>query len=101
MNELLCTLIRTPDILAVTETKLDENSTVNIEIPGYNFFHTDSNSAAGGAGIYVSNSYNAHVRPDLKLNLDLAESCWIEVDPGIKHKNPIVIGCIYRHPNRI
>ena len=44
LNELLCTLIRTPDILAVTETKLHENSTVNIEVPGYNFFHTDAKS---------------------------------------------------------
>ena len=29
---------------------------------------------------------------------ELVESCWIEVDTGIRQKKPIVIGCIYRHP---
>ena len=33
----------------------------------------------------------------IKFSMDLVESCWIEIEPGI-HKKKIVIGCIYRHP---
>ena len=51
LNELLFSLPRTSDILAVTETKLNENSVDNIEILNYDFYHTDSKTAAGPAGI--------------------------------------------------
>ena len=98
VNELLLSLTKTPDILAVTETRLIQHSVENVEIYNYNFYHTDSKTPAGGAGIYVSKCYKVTERPDLKLKLDLVESCWIEVDTGIKQRKPIIIGCIYRHP---
>ena len=37
-------------------------------------------------------------RPDLKIDLPLVESCWIEIDPW-NNKRHILIGCIYRHPS--
>ena len=41
-----------PDIIAITETKLAKNQiVVNIDIEGYNFIHSDSNSRAGGVGL--------------------------------------------------
>ena len=36
----------TPNVIAISETKLNENSRVNIDIPGYTFLSTNSKSAA-------------------------------------------------------
>ena len=71
-----------PDIIAITETKLTENSVSNICIPGYVFLNANSKTFAGGVG--------------LELLADGVESCWIEI-PRKRQKN-VVIGSIYRHP---
>ena len=42
------------DVIAVTENKLNCNSTANIDFPNYKFYNTDSKTMAGGAGIYIS-----------------------------------------------
>ena len=61
------------------------------------FFHTDSPTRAGGAAIYVDKVLKAIPRPDLKIDLPLVESCWVEIDPNNNRKH-IMIGCIYKHP---
>ena len=62
-------------------------------IPGYNFYHVDSMTAAGGAGIYVGRNLKVIERPDIKISMDLVESCWVAIEPSI-NKKKIVIGCI-------
>ena len=42
------------DIIAISKTKLNENTSVNLHIPGFLFVHTDSKSAAEGVGLYIS-----------------------------------------------
>ena len=43
----------------VSETKLKRDSLlINIEIKGYIFFHADSTTNAGGAGIYIKCKFN-------------------------------------------
>ena len=97
-HELLYLLSKSSDVLTATETKLNETNITNIDIAGYNFFHTDSKTAAGGAGIYIAKHCKVNSRKDLEINQKLVESCWIKVDTTIRRKKPIVIGCIYRHP---
>ncbi len=58
----------------------------------------NSPTAAGGAGIYVSHKLKSIPRLDISFDIDLVESCWIEIDPGIKSKKHRIIGCVYRHP---
>ena len=58
------------------------------------FFHTNSPIRAGGAALYVN---KAIPRADLKIDLPLVESCWVEIDPNYDRKH-IMIGCIYKHP---
>ena len=50
-------------------------------------------TAAGRAGIYVCKNLKVIERPDIKFSMDLVESCWVEIEPGI-HRKKIVIGCI-------
>ena len=42
------------DVIAVTENKLNCNSTANIDFPNYKFYNTYSKTMAGDAGIYIS-----------------------------------------------
>ena len=82
LRDLLYSVQDIPDIIAITETKLTENSVSNICIPGYVFLNANSKTFAGGVG--------------LELLADGVESCWIEI-PRKRQKN-VVIGSIYRHP---
>ena len=94
---MLYSLDSRPDIVAITETRLSSNSISSLDIPKYNFFHTDSPTRAGGAALYVDKVLKAIPRPDLKIHLPLVESCWVEIDPNSNRKH-IMIGCIYKHP---
>ena len=95
---IICSLDVKPDIIAVSETKLNSKTVINIDIPRYQFFHTDrSETAAGGAGLYVSNNLHALCRPDINFKMPLVESCWCEIISG-KNKPNIIVGCIYKHP---
>ena len=77
-----------PDIVAITETRLSSNSIANLDIPKYNFFILIHQH------VQVLKSIP---RPDLKINLPLVESCWVQIDPNNNRKH-IMIGCIYKHP---
>ena len=98
LEDWLYSLEKKPDILAISETKLNSKSIINIDIPQYHFFHTDSETAAGGAALYISNNLKAIPRADIKFTMPLVESCWAEIITN-NNKPNIIIGCIYRHPS--
>ena len=97
LQDILITLKETPSIIAISETKLSENSRLNINIPGYIFVNTNSKTAAGGVGLYVSEELEFSRRRDLDLCLDGVESCWIELPR--KRQKSVLIGCVYKHPS--
>ena len=98
LNDMIYTLSSKPDVLAVTETKLNEKTVSNVDISGYNFYHVDSLTAAGGAGIYVNRNLKTIDRSDIKLSMELVESCWVEIKSVHSGSKNTIIGCIYRHP---
>ena len=51
--EFLTELGTHPNIICLTEARLKQNSLVNTQIPGYKFCHVDSDTNAGGVGIYI------------------------------------------------
>ena len=46
LHDILLTVETRPDIIAISETKINENSYANINLPGYNFVNTNSKSQA-------------------------------------------------------
>ena len=68
-----------------------------MDVLNYELYHTDSPTLAGGAAIYITKTLKSVPRPDIKFNMQLVESCWVEIDP-CNGKAPILIGSIYRHP---
>jgi hypothetical protein len=98
LHDILASFKRKPDIIAVTETRLNDNTVCNVDITGYNFFNVNSPTSAGGVGIYIANNLKTTIRPDIVINCEQVESCWIEIDAG-PNKKRYIIGCIYRHPH--
>lgn len=86
-----------PSIIAISETKLNENNITNISIPGYSFITQPSPTKAGGVGMYINNDIQFIRRQDLEIDMEGVESCFIEIEIT-KQKN-VIIGCIYRHPS--
>ena len=58
------------DILALTETseKEDIGFIGNVEMDGYQEFHTASKSSKGGTAIYVNKYFDSIERSDLNIN---------------------------------
>ena len=97
MNYIL-KLNKTPDVIAIAETKLTEGAIyTDIDISGYNFIHVNSISNAGGVGMYIKNSYSFHEIKEFDIKLDEVESIWIQIE-SVDKKTPIVVGTIYGHP---
>ena len=56
LNDLILTVKQTPEIIAISETKLQDENIYNISIPGYVFLNTNSPTSAGGvAFIFLKN----------------------------------------------
>ena len=87
------------DILTFTETSEKEaiGFISNVEIDGYQKFHTPSKSSKGGTAIYVNKYFDSMERSNLNINSLEYESSWIELK-NTRSKN-IVIASIYRHPH--
>ena len=86
-------------VIGLSEIKVSVDTLIrdNIELPGYKFHHTPSNSAAGGVGIYVKSDLKANKRDDLSFVNENFETIWVEIDNS-KAKN-ILCCCAYRHPS--
>ena len=64
----------------------------------YCFHSIDCTANSGGIGIYLHNSLNYKIRPDLRLNENLAEDIWVEIKSDNDNKSYIV-GEMYFHPH--
>ena len=54
LHDILITVENLLDIIAISETKLNVNTSINLHIPGYFFVRTDSKSQADGVALYIS-----------------------------------------------
>ena len=102
LHDLLYCFDNIPDVIAVTETRLNCNSSANIDFPNYKYYNTDSKTMAGGAGIYISSSLNTIPRSDLNFDSRnnfgfVPKQRLLELSPPVKPS--IIVGCIYRHPS--
>ena len=77
-NEFLSSSTSKLDIIAITETsEKDEIGFLsNVEMEGYDFYHTASKSSKGGSAIYVNKNYNSIQRNDLEISNVEFESMW-------------------------
>ena len=58
LNDIIVTFKKVSDIIAISETKLNDNYVSNISIPGHSFLNTNSKTSAGGAGLSLADQLN-------------------------------------------
>ena len=95
IKEFLSELNVLPEIISISETKLNSRSTSNVNIAQYDFLHNNSPSKAGDVGLYVKNNVKYSLSNDLNLHLSNCEDTWIEICSKSKS---IILSTIYRHP---
>ena len=66
LEDIICTVKESPEIIAISETKLQEKNIYNISIPAYVFLNTNSPTSAGGVGLYISQELSFIRRRDLE-----------------------------------
>ena len=70
-----------PDIICLSETKIKNLPMVNLSLTGYHSIeHADSQTAAGGVGIYIyiSDNYSSKTTEKNTLNCN-CEDIWIQI----------------------
>ena len=86
-----------PEVIAITETKLnDAKSNDGFKLTEYEFMHKNSPKKAGGVAFYVKKELSYTFINSAALNLNAVEDMWIKLEAK---PAPIVVGVIYRHPN--
>ena len=77
-----------PDLLGVSETQLNANTTFNTELINYKIYQTDSPTPAGGVALYVSKALTWFPRSDITLDMAFVESekntSWLAVSTNIQ-----------------
>ena len=86
-----------PSIIFISETRINNNPMINIDIPGYYFVHFPSPAKVGGVGAYLCTSLKFTMKDNLQLNVMECEELWFQLQfPG--QKNNYIFAIIYRHP---
>ena len=67
-----------PDVICLTETRIKLHPLLNILLPNYTFFHTDSTTNAGGVGIYVLNKFQVK-KFITQYNISKSECLWLDI----------------------
>ena len=86
------------DVIAISETRLNENTIpiVDVTLNGYDFVDTRTKCIYGGTALYIKNGINYEIIKDFsKSDPEICESTFVELK-GKKKKN-LIVGCIYRH----
>ena len=78
MYEVLITLNFFLDIVCQTETRIKSQPLINVEIPNNSIIHVDSESAAGGVAIYVSDRFQYELWPN-QYHLTGTECLWLNM----------------------
>ncbi len=99
LQALITSLKANIQVIGLSEIKASFNVPIKtiIDLPGYKFHFTPSQSSAGGVGIYVKSELTANKRDDLSISNADFESVWFEIENS-KSKN-ILCCCVYRHPS--
>ena len=91
LEELLVELGKLPDIIAISETKLQAK--FNFCLNGYNFIQNNSSTKAGGVGMFIKNHMNYTVTDEYNLNYFGCEEMWIKINMNHSTK---VFSVLYR-----
>ena len=81
-----------PDIICITEIRLQAEPLIDVGLPGYTFIHENSPTIIGGVAMYIKNSIKFE-RPG-KYNFEVSgcENIWIDVK--LNNNKNLIIGTV-------
>ena len=85
-----------PDLIAISETKLKTKVPITFTLSGYDFVHVDSDTHAGGVGLFIRSVYSFNTINTFNLNIVGCEDLWIEL--LLSKNKKCIVGTVYRHP---
>ena len=104
LNEFLLSFSSPPSVTFISETGINVELLINVNVPGYTFLHLPSNPRAGGVGadflenLTVHRKLNRKPKGNFGFNIEGCENLWFDVEfPGQKQKFTLAV--IYRHPH--
>ena len=100
LNLLLDSLNHRFKIIGISETRINEVTSINLDLPGYSSLFTNSDAACGGTCLYICDSLTFKSRDDLSKSLDVPrqiESTFAEI--YFDNRPNLIVGCIYNHPS--
>lgn len=98
LENYLCSLTYTFDIIAISETWLDSKSSDNFfKLDGYEMCHIDrTNKRGGGVALYIKSQLKYSLNEKLSTTVqDLFECITVEI---ALPKKTITVSCVYRQP---
>ena len=96
IEEFITEINRSPEVIGISETEINENTSPNLQIPNYHLIHNDSSTNAGGTGMYIKQSLNYKLRQDLLLNVPKYEDTWVKI---VTNHGSIIVAAIYNLPS--
>ena len=84
-----------PELIAISETKL--RAKFKMQLQGYNFIQNNSNTNAGGVGMFVTETLTFQSATEYQLHTEGCEDLWITANINNTKK---VYGVLYRHPQK-
>ena len=97
LHKLICKLPSEPDVIFVTETKLNSTSNIDLaQLNNYTLSYKNAFSKAGGVGFYIKKNIDFNIRQDVSLHNKDVESLWAKIT--LTKTQSINIGVVYRHP---
>ena len=75
LEEILIQLGKLPEIIAISDTKL--RAEFKMQLQGYNFIQNNSDTNAGGAGMFVKETSTFQTTTEYQLHTEGCEDLWI------------------------
>ena len=102
IENFLAKMVVLPEVIAITETKLNNKNKHLTTLDHDEFIHVDSQSQAGRVGLYMRKDLKFNIEKQLNLDLSDCESLFVKIKESstiTKDEKNTLIGVIYRHPH--
>ena len=102
IENFLAEMVVLPEVIAITETKLNNKNKHLTTLDHYEFIHVDSKSQASGVDFYMRKDLKFNIEKQLNLDLPDCESLFVKIKESsaiTKGEKNTLIGVIYRHPH--
>ena len=101
LNEFLLSFSSPPFVIFISETRINVEPLINVNIPSYTFHRLPSNTRAGThntRAAYFLENLTVRNKGNFGFNIEGCENLWFDVEfPGQKQKFTLAV--IYRHPH--